>query len=75
ETAKWVGALKSPVTGEITEANPDLKSQPKLINEDPYGKGWLVTVKPAQLGTDKENLIAASQAAEWLKEVISKEKK
>lgn len=75
ETAKWVGALKSPVTGEITEANPDLKSQPKLINEDPYEKGWLVAVKPAQLDADKANLMTAAQAAEWLKEEISKEKK
>ncbi len=75
ETAKWVGALKSPVTGEITEANPDLKSQPKLINEDPYEKGWLVVVKPAQLDADKANLMTAAQAAEWLKEEISKEKK
>ena len=75
ETAKWVGALKSPVTGEITEANPDLKSQPKLINEDPYEKGWLVAVKTAQLDADKANLMTAAQAAEWLKEEISKEKK
>ena len=75
ETAKWVGALKSPVTGEITEANPDLKSQPKLINEDPYEKGWLVAVKPAQLDADKANLMTPAQAAEWLKEEISKEKK
>lgn len=75
ETAKWVGALKSPVTGEISEANPDLKSQPKLINEDPYGKGWLVTVKPSQLETDKANLMPALQAAEWLREEVSKEKK
>lgn len=75
ETAKWVGALKSPVAGEITEANSDLKSQPKLINEDPYEKGWLVAVKPAQLDADKANLMTAAQAAEWLKEEISKEKK
>jgi len=75
ETAKWVGALKSPVTGEITEANPDLKSQPKVINEDPYGKGWLVTMKASQLEADKTNLMAAPQAAEWLRGEVSREKK
>jgi glycine cleavage system H protein len=46
ESGKWVGPVTSPVTGEIVEINEAVKAKPALINEDPYGAGWFVKVKP-----------------------------
>ena len=38
--------FKAPVAGIITDVNFDLLGNPELINEDPYGKGWIVKMKP-----------------------------
>ncbi|MBX9852864.1 MAG: glycine cleavage system protein GcvH [Cytophagaceae bacterium] len=45
EAVKTVSDLFMPITGEITELNSEIESQPELINSDPYGKGWIVKVK------------------------------
>jgi glycine cleavage system H protein len=45
ESVKAVSDVFSPLSGEVTEVNPELKGNPEAINEDPYGKGWLVKVK------------------------------
>jgi glycine cleavage system H protein len=57
ETGKWVGPLKSPLSGTIVEVNEALKTQPKLLNEDPYGKGWLVVLQPSKLDDELKNLM------------------
>jgi len=46
ESGKWVGPVTSPVTGEIVEVNEAVRAKPALINEDPYGEGWFVKVRP-----------------------------
>ncbi|MHA1754107.1 MAG: glycine cleavage system protein H [Candidatus Odinarchaeia archaeon] len=56
ETGKWVGSLKSPLSGTIVEVNPQLKSKPSLINDDPYGEGWLVVIEPSNLDEELKNL-------------------
>lgn len=47
ESVKAVAELYMPVGGEITGINEELENRPDLVNEDPYGRGWLVTIKPA----------------------------
>jgi glycine cleavage system H protein len=42
EAVKTVSDLIAPVAGTITEINPDLEGAPELVNQDPYGKGWMV---------------------------------
>jgi glycine cleavage system H protein len=42
EAVKTVSDLLLPVAGTITEVNPELTSQPELVNTDPYGKGWMI---------------------------------
>jgi glycine cleavage system H protein len=42
EAVKTVSDLFLPVTGTITELNPDLANAPELVNSDPYGKGWMI---------------------------------
>ena len=45
EAVKTVSDLFLPVSGKITELNEDLEDKPELINEDPYGKGWIIKME------------------------------
>jgi glycine cleavage system H protein len=45
ESVKAVSDVVAPLSGEITEVNEALGNSPELINEDPYGEGWLVRVR------------------------------
>ena len=45
EAVKTVSDLFLPVTGEIVEFNELLEDKPELVNEDPYGEGWMIKVK------------------------------
>ena len=49
EAVKTVSDLYLPVAGTITEVNPSLNSNPELVNTDPYGQGWMVRMKPANV--------------------------
>ena len=52
EAVKTVSDLYLPVSGTVTEINPELESNPELVNQDPYEKGWMVKMKvdnPADL--------------------------
>jgi glycine cleavage system H protein len=42
ESVKTVADLFSPISGKVVETNPTLKDHPQFVNEDPYGKGWIV---------------------------------
>jgi glycine cleavage system H protein len=44
EAVKTVSDLFMPVSGTVTEVNPDLEGEPELINSDPYGKGWMIKI-------------------------------
>ncbi len=46
ESGKWVGPVKTPVSGEITATNDAVAAKPGTINADPYGNGWLAKLKP-----------------------------
>jgi glycine cleavage system H protein len=72
ETAKWVGPLLSPVSGKIAQVNDQVLKTPKLVNEDPYGKGWMVIIEPSDLHGDLSRLVKGDQpaAVEWLKSDI-----
>ena len=52
-----------PITGNILEINPEIDSAPELVNEDPYGKGWLIRIKLAN-PSDAEGLLTADQYKE-----------
>ena len=45
ESVKTVADVYSPVTGKVIEANFTLKDHPQFVNEDPYGKGWLIKME------------------------------
>ena len=47
EAVKTVSDLMMPVTGTVTEMNAGLESAPEQVNEDPYGKGWIIKITPS----------------------------
>lgn len=66
ESVKAVSEVFMPVSGEIVAVNTELGETPALVNEDPYGRGWLVEVKPTDLG-EMDDLMSAEQYAEMLR--------
>lgn len=63
ESGKWVGPVKAPVSGEVTEVNESLSSKPGTINEDPYGAGWMVKMKPANWDAECGGLVTGGGVA------------
>ncbi|MBB5633815.1 glycine cleavage system H protein [Cryobacterium mesophilum] len=47
ESTKSVGELFAPVDGTVTAANTEVVDSPQLVNEDPFGAGWMITVEVA----------------------------
>ncbi len=68
EAVKTVADVYSPVSGEIVEVNEKLASEPGLINQDPYGEGWIVKIKLSNPDELDELL-----SAEEYKKVIEEE--
>jgi glycine cleavage system H protein len=56
ELSKMVVAIKTPVSGTVDEVNPLLEDTPEVINKDPYGKGWLVCIRPERWESDARML-------------------
>jgi glycine cleavage system H protein len=67
ESVKAVSDLVAPVSGTIEEVNAEVQSKPELLNEDPYGKGWLLVIKPSNLQVELANLMNFNQAVDWHK--------
>jgi glycine cleavage system H protein len=75
ESGKWLGKVFAPVSGELAAVNEDLETNPGLINEDCYGKGWLYKIKPNDKN-EINNLIHGPEAVEkWMIAEIEKYKK
>jgi glycine cleavage system H protein len=56
ESVKTTADLFSPVSGKVTETNVTLKDSPQFVNEDPYGKGWILKMEPLDKGELKRLL-------------------
>jgi glycine cleavage system H protein len=72
ESVKAVSELYSPVSGEVEQRNDKLVDSPELVNQEPYGAGWIVIVKPSRLEEDLKALMSAESYAQFLKEVTMK---
>ncbi len=68
ETVKVNIGLPSPVKGKIVEINPMLQEAPEAINQDPYGKGWMVEMELLDWEKDKSTLLDASHYLMRVKE-------
>jgi glycine cleavage system H protein len=63
ESGKWVGPAKSAAAGEVVEVNEELIKQPSLVNDDPYGAGWLVVLKPEDWDGVRPTLTPGAEVA------------
>jgi glycine cleavage system H protein len=66
ESVKTVSDVYAPVSGKVVAINKDLESQPELINNDPYGKGWMVEIEFSN-SNPEENLLNSDQYTEQCK--------
>ena len=73
ESGKWTGPVPAVIEGEIAERNEKLFDQPDLINDDPYGEGWIARLKPTNLGRDLKDLVTGDVALQKMKEYIERE--
>ncbi len=65
ESVKTVTDLYAPVSGTITEVNDELEASPELLNEDPYGEGWIAVIELS----DKKEIENLMNAEEYRDEI------
>lgn len=67
ESVKTVSDLYSPLAGKVVAVNKDLEANPELVNQDPYGKGWMIELELADSGAS-EGLLTAADYEAFVKE-------
>ena len=73
ESGKYVGPVKSPVTGEITKVNEALASDAGLINRSPYRDGWIVEMSAENLAADLADMVTGDDAVTAYTEKIEQD--
>ena len=66
ESVKAVSDLISPISGTIKEVNSNVADNPEILNNDPYGEGWLIVVEPTDLENELKKNMDFNVAKEWL---------
>jgi glycine cleavage system H protein len=72
ESVKAVSDLYSPVTGEITDVNQDAVDNPEVVNDDPYGRGWMIKVRLAD-AVEVEGLMSAQDYEAFVDKLMEEE--
>jgi len=67
ESVKAVADLYAPIAGEVVEANAAVTQRAEMVNQDPYGEGWLIKVQIAD-PSELDNLLTAEQYAAYIEE-------
>jgi glycine cleavage system H protein len=67
ESVKAVSDLIASVSGVVVEVNEEVLAHPESLNEDPYGKAWLLIINPSCLQAELANLMDFDKAVEWHK--------
>ncbi len=65
ESVKAASDLYAPLSGEVVEVNEELSDHPEFVNEDPYGKGWMIKVEPSD-EVELDQLISVEEYEEYL---------
>jgi glycine cleavage system H protein len=73
ESSKWVGPVPAPVAGEIVEVNERARQNPRLVNDDPYGEGWLVKLRPSSWEADAAQLVTGAVGLETYRAFLEQE--
>ncbi len=73
ETIKVNIALASPAAGTVVRTNPQLAAAPEVINQDPFGAGWLCEIRPANWQVDRARLLSPESYFEKMKRQAEEE--
>lgn len=73
ETIKVDISLPAPVAGAVIEANPNMELEPEIINQDPYGEGWLAIIEPSDWPADRAQLLDPQAYYEHMKSEAEEE--
>lgn len=75
QSGKWAGKLKVPMNGKVLEANATLTANPKLLNDDCYGEGWICVMEPEDLAGGLATLLYGEAAEQFFAEEEKKHAK
>lgn len=72
QSGKWAGKIQMPMAGKVVEANNELPANPKLLNSDCYGAGWICVMEPDDLAAGLKGLIHGDDADKFFTEEHAK---
>ena len=72
EAAKMTGELIAPVSGIVIEKNDRVLQNPLLVNEEPYGNGWLVKIEPTNWEKESETMVSGDKLPGWAEQEIER---
>ena len=64
--------ISSPISGEVVDVNPMLEQEEGLLNEDPYGNGWICQIKPDNWVAETKSYYLAGEASSWAKKELER---
>lgn len=68
ESVKTLSDLFAPISGEITRVNAELENKPELVNEDCWGKAWMIAIEPSSWDAESGSLLDAAAYAKHVEE-------
>ena len=72
ESVKAVSEVFCPISGQIVEGNDELILSPELVNQDPYGKGWIAIIKPTNFESERKKLMTQKEYLEYIEKILLK---
>jgi glycine cleavage system H protein len=72
QSGKWAGKIQVPLAGKVLEVNTELPGNPKLLNSDSYGAGWICVMEPVNLEEGLKGLIYGEEADKFFTEEHAK---
>ena len=71
EAQKFVGSLRAPISGTVVAVNGRLFDEPRLVNGDPFGEGWMLMVRPSShLNEELAAMASADEVTPWFSERV-----
>jgi len=71
QSGKWAGRIMTPMVGTVVEANTELASKPELLNNSPYGEGWVAVLQPDDLTLGLDGLMRGADVEPWVTKELS----
>ena len=72
EAAKMTGELFAPISGIVVEKNDAVLQNPLLVNEDPFDKGWLIKIEPANWEEESGAMVSNDELSAWMESEIER---